>query len=158
MHIHGLDATLYGFKVRRALHAVRNVNDWPPPGSGPRTRAARLALLGSHQLYLRWPTGTMALPPPWPEEEEWDGLDWPRGDCSLRCAMRPAIEVGGGPAMPTASHDHAACEAVWYEVRCSGLVPKGAPPTPRTLWPLRSICAPVPSVSDRLAAEMNAPL
>ena len=73
----------------------------------------------------------MALPP-WAEEEEEEGLDWPRGDCSLRCAMRPAIEVGGGPAMPTASHDHAAWEAVWYEVRCSGLVPKGAPPTPRT--------------------------
>ena len=34
----------------------------------------------------------MALPP-WPEDCE--GLDCPRGDCSLRCAMRPAIEVGG---------------------------------------------------------------
>ena len=35
----------------------------------------------------------MMARPPWPEDCE--GLDWPRGDCSLRCAMRPAIEVGG---------------------------------------------------------------
>ena len=33
----------------------------------------------------------MALPP-WAAAEE--GLGWPRGDCSLRWAMRPAIEVG----------------------------------------------------------------
>ena len=32
----------------------------------------------------------MALPP-WAAEE---GLGWPRGDCSLRWAMRPAMEVG----------------------------------------------------------------
>ena len=41
--------------------------------------------------HLRGPTGTMALPP-WAAAEE--GLGWPRGDCSLRWAMRPAIEVG----------------------------------------------------------------
>ena len=33
----------------------------------------------------------MALPP-WAAAEE--GLGWPRGDCSLRWAMRPAMEVG----------------------------------------------------------------
>ena len=40
---------------------------------------------------------------------------------------------------PTASRVHAAREAVWYEVGWSGRVPKGAPPMPRTLCPLRSI-------------------
>ena len=45
-----------------------------------------------HSLtHLRGPTGTMALPP-WAAAEE--GLGWPRGDCSLRWAMRPAMEVG----------------------------------------------------------------
>ena len=135
----------------------------------------------------------MALPP-WAAAEE--GLGWPRGDCSLRWAMRPAIEVGvvgagvagvppavtwlgvgfgfgfglgfgvglgverAGPPRratrpsypnpnpiltltltlrPTASRVHDAREAVWYEVGWSGRVPKGAPPMPRTLCPLRSI-------------------
>ena len=44
------------------------------------------------QPHLRGPTGTMALPPRAAAEEE--GLGWPRGDCSLRWAMRPAMEVG----------------------------------------------------------------
>ena len=58
---------------------------------------------------------------------------------------------------PTASRVHAAREAVWYEVGWSGLVPKGAPPMPRTLCPLRSIWSPVPSTSCRLRAAMKAP-
>ena len=35
----------------------------------------------------------MALPP-WAAAPAEEGLGWPRGDCSLRWAMRPAIEVG----------------------------------------------------------------